>query len=201
MDRNSVWGWIIGIVVIILIVAGAVWWSKGGSSTQANDMASTTTAAANSTASAAGAAEPITLVDRSNETVAQVVAGLSGISEYQSMFNATGIGATLIGTNPSSYTVFVSTDMGYGLLQPGTIRTMTAADQKHMIQYSVVSGRALDVQAVSSGEVQTLSGDTLNFHVGTTGLVQANSSFALAAYKAKNGIVYVINQPLLPPQK
>ncbi len=76
---------------------------------------------------------------------------------------------------------------------------MTAAQKKRMVQYSVVSGRALNVNVQDSGSVKALSGDLLNFNVGSTGLVQVNSSYALAAYKATNGIVYVINQPLLPP--
>ena len=198
MDRNSVWTWILGIVVLILVVGGIVWWSNSRS-TVANQMASTTNQTAGGTT--AYGTQPVTVTDKSSETVAQIVAGLSGASEYQALFNSSGIGATLIGTAPSSYTVFVSTDQGFGLLAPGTISGMSAAQKKRMVEYSVVSGRALDVSAVQSGDIQTLSGDTLNFHVGTTGMVQANSSFALAAYKAKNGIVYVINQPLLPPVK
>jgi uncharacterized surface protein with fasciclin (FAS1) repeats len=115
------------------------------------------------------------------------------------MFTGTGVGATLGAKGP--YTVFVSTDAGFSLLPAGTVSRMTAAEKKRFVQYSIVSGRALDINAVNSGSVKTLSGDTLNFHVGSTGLVQVNSSYALGAYKTSNGIVYVLNQPLLPPQK
>jgi uncharacterized surface protein with fasciclin (FAS1) repeats len=131
--------------------------------------------------------------------VASIVAGLTGVSQYQGFFDSTGISNTLVDTGPASYTVFVSTDAGYNLLAAGTIANMTAAQKKRMVQYSIVSGKALNVNVADSGSVKTLSGDEVNFKVGTTGLVQVNSSYALAAYKGSNGIVYVINQPLIPP--
>jgi len=126
-----------------------------------------------------------------------LLAELTGDSTYVSFYNSTGVGATLGARGP--YTVFVSTDAGYALLKPGTIANMTAAQKKRMIQYSVVSGKALNVNVQDSGSVKALSGDLLNFNVGSTGLVQVNSSYALGAYKASNGIVYILNQPLIPP--
>ncbi len=133
-------------------------------------------------------------------TVAQVVASLSGVSEFQSAFVSTGVSASLTGKGP--YTVFVPTDTGYNLVKPGTITGMSAAEFKRFVQYHVVSGRALDLDALQNGTIQALSKDTLNFAVQkSTGFVQVNSSFAVTAYKASNGIVYVINQPLIPPAK
>jgi uncharacterized surface protein with fasciclin (FAS1) repeats len=133
-------------------------------------------------------------------TVAQVVASLSGTSEFQGDFVSTGVSASLTGKGP--YTVFIPTDAGYNLVKPGTISGMTPTQLKRFVQYHVVSGRALDVDAVQNGTIQALSKDTLNFTVQKdTGFVQVNSSFALTAYKASNGIVYVINQPLIPPSK
>jgi len=140
---------------------------------------------------------PVAVANNSSKTVSAIVAGLSGASEYESYLGSTGVGSSIAGKGP--YTVFVSSDAGYALLKPGTIVNMTAAQKKRLIQYSIVSGKELDVNVQNTGSVKALSGDELNFKVSASGLVQVNSSYALAAYKASNGIVYVVNQPLIPP--
>lgn len=78
---------------------------------------------------------------------------------------------------------------------------MTAADKQRLIRYHVVSGRAIDVDAMSSGQIQALSGDTLNFNYGANKLPMVNSAIVVAQYQAKNGIVIVIDNVLLPPKK
>jgi uncharacterized surface protein with fasciclin (FAS1) repeats len=203
MDERSTLWWVVGIGLLLIVVFG-LWWYLGEHpqlATPSDTANSTTTTQLPNAGSTVEETDgnPLTVVDRRSQTVAQVVASLADGSQYASLFGSTGIGATLVGHAPSSYTVFVSTNRGYTLLAPGTIAKMTAAEKKRMIQYSVVSGRGLDVDASFSGNVQSLSGDILNFHVGSTGLVQINSSYALETYRAKNGIVYLINQPLLPP--
>jgi uncharacterized surface protein with fasciclin (FAS1) repeats len=164
-------------------------------------MASTTNTTSASVTDTSGTnASPSPVVvnnNNSGKSVAAIVAGLTGSSEYAGFFSDTGVAGSVGAKGP--YTVFVSTDGGYALLKPGTITNMTAAQKKRMIQYSVVSGKMLDVNVADSGSVKALSGDLLNFNVGSTGLVQVNSSYALAAYKGSNGIVYILNQPLVPP--
>jgi uncharacterized surface protein with fasciclin (FAS1) repeats len=186
--------WIWVVIAAIVIIAG-VWFfgmrPASTTDTTGGDMASTTGDMASTTT-----ATPV-VVEPASSSVAAVVAGLSGASEYAGLFSSTGVGATLTGKGP--YTVFVSTDAGYALLKPGTITNMTAAQKKRLIQYSIVSGRMLNISATDSGTITALSKDTLNFNVNDSGLVQVNSSFALRAIKASNGIVYIINQPLLPP--
>jgi uncharacterized surface protein with fasciclin (FAS1) repeats len=188
--------WIWVVIAAIVIIAG-VWFfgmrPASTTDTTGGDMASTTGDMASTTTATPVVVEPA----KTSSSVAAVVAGLSGASEYAGLFSSTGVGATLTGKGP--YTVFVSTDAGYALLKPGTITNMTAAQKKRLIQYSIVSGRMLNISATDSGTITALSKDTLNFNVNDSGLVQVNSSFALRAIKASNGIVYIINQPLLPP--
>lgn len=197
--------WVLWIVVIVVIIGGLIWWFNTSSTanTAGDNVTASTTPAASGAPGGTGASAtepaPVKLVATTNESIATILAGLTGDATYTSLFNSTGVGATLGARGP--YTVFVSTDAGFSLLPAGTLSSMTAAQQKRFVQYSIVSGKELDVNIVDSGSVTALSGDPISFHVGSTGLVQVNSSYALAAYKASNGIVYVLNQPLLPPQK
>ena len=201
--KENIWSWVGGIILAVLIIGGLIWWFNGTPSLmQAGSMATTTDTLASANAidtSGTNATEAPVVVNTKNsgKSIAQIVTGLPNASEYAGFFSDTGVGG-MLGAH-GSYTVFVSTNTGYGLLKPGTITTMTAAQKKRMVQYSIVSGKALDVNAQDSGSIKALSGDELNFNVGSTDLVQVNSSYALAAYKASNGIVYVINQPLVPP--
>ena len=137
-------------------------------------------------------------IETSTQNVGAVVAGIANGGTFASYLSRTGVGATLVGRGP--YTVFVATDGAFSRLAPGTIAHMSAAELKRMVQYHIVAGKKLDVDAVNSGQVQALSKDTLNFNVDTkNGAVYVNSGYVLHAYKATNGIVYVINSVLLPP--
>ncbi len=196
MNERNTWGWIIGVIVVLLIIGGVWWWAAGPDTGTPGNMASSTTATT-TTNTPTGTGGNVTVIDKSSQSIASIVAGLTNSSQYASLFNSTGVGSTLGVRGP--YTVFISSDAGYNLLPPGTLANMTAAQKKRMIQYSVVSGKALDIDAQDAGSIKTLSGDEVNFSVGSTGLVQVNSSYAIAEYKASNGIVYVLNQPLLPP--
>lgn len=188
--------WIWAVVAVIVVVLGAWWYMSmhpaAPADSQYGSATTTPTGAVDSPNSAV-----VTENAKAGSTVADVVAGLSGASQYAGLMSSTGVGASLTGKGP--YTVFVSTDAGFALLKPGTITGMTAAQKKRLVQYSVVSGKMLSISATDSGTITALSKDTLNFNVNDSGLVQVNSSFAIRAIKASNGIVYIINQPLLPP--
>ncbi len=152
------------------------------------------------TSAEAGKKPSVAVQQPSSGNVVSVVAGLAGAGTFQELFTSTGIASQLTGKGP--YTVFVPTDQGLSYAPSGSIRNLDAAGKKRFVQYHVVSGRMLDIDAVNSGMIPSLSKDMLNFQVRPdSGLVQINSSYALKAYRASNGIVYTINQPLFPPKR
>ncbi|TSC68985.1 MAG: beta-Ig-H3/fasciclin [Parcubacteria group bacterium Gr01-1014_56] len=188
-SQNNITKWVIGAVVVLALVLG-LWWFMGTQST-------TQPVVTTSTSETSGPGQ-VTITTTSSD-VAAVVASISNGGTFASYLSSTGVGATLTGKGP--YTVFVSTDGAFSRLTPGTISALSAAELKRMAQYHIVVGKRLDVDAISSGQIQALSKDTLNFQVDTTkGAVYVNSGYVLKAYKATNGIVYVINSVLLPPK-
>jgi uncharacterized surface protein with fasciclin (FAS1) repeats len=151
------------------------------------------------TTSETGGAGPVAVVS-SSETVAAIVAGVSNGGTFNSLLSQTGLLSSIKGKGP--YTVFVATNGAFDRVVPGTISSMTAAQLKRLVEYHIVSGKSLEVSANFSGEVTALSGDILNFQVNTTThAVYVDSGYVLEAYKASNGMVYVINTVLLPPIK
>jgi uncharacterized surface protein with fasciclin (FAS1) repeats len=190
MNQNNkgVWVWVIVIVVVILVVLGLWWFS-------ANQSVNSATNTATSTAATSGGPA---VTDRSSDSVSAIVASLGNDSEFQSLFSSTGVGSSL--SAGGKYTVFVPTDSAFTNVTKGTISKMTAAQLKRLVQYHVISTREVQVGTQTLGVVTALSGDPLNFS-DTNNIPTVNSAIVVAEYKGSNGIVYVINNVLIPPQK
>lgn len=191
MSSTDTQKWMIGGAAVVLVIGGLWWFSQQRASTPPVGVSVTNTP---SELSGAGQVQ----IETSTQSVASIVGSITNGTRFASLFSSTGVGATLTGKGP--YTIFVATDGAFSRLTPGTISAMSTADLKRLVQYHVVVGKKLDVDAVNNGQIQALSRDTINFNVDTVkGAVYVNSGYVLHAYKATNGIVYVINSVLLPP--
>lgn len=136
--------------------------------------------------------------NRQATTVSSIAESLPDATVFASLLQNTGVDRLLTSGQP--YTVFVPTDRAMHRLPAGLLSGMTAAERKRFVEYSVVVGRAIDVNAVDSGTITALSKDALNFSINPGDQsARVNSSVVLEAYKGKNGIVYLINSALIPP--
>ncbi len=201
MNNNNTLNWVIGAIVIVLIILG-IWWYMQANPATTNDGTATTTpqvATTTGTGGTGGNATPVTSEIRTSATVNGVISSLSGVGTFASLYSSTGVSASVTGKGP--YTVFVPTDAAIAALAPGSITNLTAAQKKRLVQNHVVSGKMLDLDAVSSGVHTSLSKDTLNFQVQPqTKIAYVGSGYAIKQYKASNGMVYVITAVLTPPQ-
>ncbi len=136
--------------------------------------------------------------DRQATTVASIAEGLPDATRFAMLLESTGVEKLIVSGQP--YTVFVPTDRAVHQLPPTLLDTMTPAQLKHLVEYHVVTGRVIDVNAVDNGTVPSLSKDALNFSVNPGDQsARVNSSEVLEAYRGKNGVVYLINSVLIPP--
>ena len=132
-----------------------------------------------------------------DDSVLGVISRLTSESRFAGLLISTGVASQLSGKGP--YTVFLPTNASFELLPPGTLN-LSSLQLRRLVQYHIVSGRSIDVNAQLSGDVQALSKDALNFSIFPSDQsARINSSIALKAYKASNGIVYVISEVLQPP--
>ncbi len=188
-----------GVIIVILIVLGLWWFMQNNPAGTTDGNATTTPQVATTTGSTNGNATPVSSEVRSSATVNGVISSLAGVSTFASLYTSTGVSASVTGKGP--YTVFVASDAAIAALPAGTISNMTAAQKKRLIQNHVVSGKMLDLDAVSSGNHVSLSKDPLNFQVQPqTKIAYVGSGYAIKQYRASNGIVYVITTVLIPPQ-
>ena len=138
--------------------------------------------------------------NRQATTVSSIAESLPDATVFASLLQSTGVDKLLNSDQP--YTVFVPTDRAMHRLPPGLLSGMSAAELKRFIEYGVVLGRTVDVNAVDSGTIVALSKDALNFSINPGDQsARVNSSVVLEAYKGKNGVVYLINNALIPPLK
>jgi uncharacterized surface protein with fasciclin (FAS1) repeats len=136
--------------------------------------------------------------NRQATTVSSIAENLPDATQFASLLQSTGVDKLIASGQP--YTVFVPTDRAMHRLPPGMLSGMSAAQLKRLIEYHVVAGRAIDVNAVDSGQITALSKDALNFSINPGDQsARVNSSVVLEAYRGKNGVVYLVDNVLLPP--
>jgi len=194
-DNNRI---LIGAVVLIVLAALSLWWISSGMPLNIPPLgiqpATTTTAT-----TTGGTKAPITRTSRSSTDIVSIIAGLSGASQFNTQFKATGVAASISATG--KYTIFVPTNGAFAQLPAGTISNMTTAEKKRLVQYHIMPGRAIDVDTFVAGMNEAMSKDMLNFSFGTNKIPMVNSAIIIAEYTGKNGVVYLIDNVLLPPKK
>ena len=198
MDNNNTGAWVFGVIVVLILGFGIYWLMnrEPANIETPNQTATTTPNTATTTTST-----PTTVIreTRTTATVAEVVASLADASTFSSYFTSTGVSASVTGTGP--YTIFVPSNAAFGKLSAGTVSGLSATAKKRLIQYHVVSGKKLDIDAIETSTIQALSKDMLNFEaLGATAGGKVNNSIVIRQYNAKNGVVYIVDAVLLPPQ-
>ena len=192
----------ISIGVLVLLVAGALLWqtaaNNGGMANLLGTHPMDTSATSTDTTGTSGNSK-VSVTTRASSDVATIASNLAGASTFASLFASTGVKATITGKGP--YTIFVPTDGSISLLAPGTIQNLSAAEKKRLVQYHIISGRAVDPSIMETGFMTALSGDVLNFDISDVDqTARINNSFVIKAYKASNGVVYLVSAVLFPPE-
>lgn len=184
------------IVFLVIVLAALLFWKKDTFFASNTATSTPSTVVATSTTPSA----PVVVREtRATADITSVIASIPEASHFAALFASTGVQAGLSATG--SYTVFVPTNSAFGLLADEELTGLSSVQKKRLVQYHVVSGKKLDVDALQNGNATALSKDMLNFQVLPGGQsVLVNSSYVLKAYNTKNGIVYLINGVLLPPE-
>ncbi len=203
MNHNkAIW---IGVVSLIVIAAIVLWWLSATRSLGMLSFISTSVDSQQTNLTAetddSGSIKIKSDTSMKNKDVASIVRGLKNGTTFNGYFRSTGIAATINPKSESKYTVFVPTNGAFAQLPVGTVGNMSADEKKRLIQYHVVSGRAVDTDQMNSGTIEALSRDVLNFSYGTDKIPMVNSAIVITQYQGSNGVVIVIDNVLLPPKK
>ena len=131
--------------------------------------------------------------------VASVVATIPEARSFAELVKSTGVNAML--TRGGPYTIFVTSNKAFAQTPAVNITAMTAAEKKRFVEYSIVPDRKVNIDAMRSGNIPSLTREQLNIEVGPDGVARVNGASVVKTYNADNGVVYLIDRVLLPPKK
>jgi len=192
-ENKGIWLGGIGLAVLVLL---GLWWFSSSNLAAPAYQGATASPSTNTTGTGSGNSS-VSTVDRSSSDVASIAASISGASTFASWLASTGVAAEVSGKGP--YTIFVPTDAAIAKLPAGTFSSLSAAQKKRFVEYYIVAGRAIDVDAQVSGVITALSKDALNFS-NVNNIPMVGSAIITTQYKGSNGVVYIINTALIPPK-
>lgn len=108
-------------------------------------------------------------------------------------------------SNAGPFTVFAPTNAAFDKLPAGTVDGLMKADKKedlqNILQYHVTVG-GFKKEDFKDGQVLGMvNGDNVTINVKDGKVTLNNSAQIIATIPAANGIIYVIDEVLLPPAK
>ncbi len=168
-----------------------------------NNNAASGTAPAESTGTAAAGGQSAVKDDDSQKDIVKVAIGSADHSTLVKAVQAAGLVDVL--SNAGPFTVFAPTNAAFEKLPAGTLEKLLQPENKsaleNILQYHVYVG-VIKTDLMNDGQVLgQANGDNITLRV-KDGKVQVNEkSTILASVAASNGIIHVIDEVLLPPQK
>lgn len=109
-------------------------------------------------------------------------------------------------SNAGPFTVFAPTNAAFSKLPPGTVEGLMKNDKKadlqHILEYHVSIGVFKESMLQDGQQIGQASGDNITISKSADGKIKINGTASvIAAIPASNGLIYVIDEVLLPPAK
>jgi uncharacterized surface protein with fasciclin (FAS1) repeats len=134
---------------------------------------------------------------RLSNDIVSIVESLQDGDTFFDLLVTSGVSKEIRGSGP--YTIFVPRNIAFVRLPAKTMQ-MSPADTKDFVRYHIVAGRAIDIDELKNASIAALSDEILNFTVDEGLIARVDNSIIIEQYKAKNGIIYLIDAPLFPPK-
>lgn len=130
------------------------------------------------------------------ETIASVLESEGNFTTLLGALESTGLAGTL--QSGDSYTVFAPTDEAFAALPEGTLESLSTDELAGILSYHVVPGVT---DPAGESALTTAQGADLTVEEGADGTVMVNGTpLAAEGIEADNGVVYVVDSVLMPPQ-
>lgn len=107
--------------------------------------------------------------------------------------------------NAGPFTVFAPTNAAFDKLPPGTVDGLMKPDQsaalKNILEYHVAVGGYKQDMLQDGQNIGMANGDNINVKIKDGKMTINGKANILASVQASNGLVYIIDEVLLPPAK
>ena len=135
--------------------------------------------------------------------IVSVLNDIPGTSRFQALFSEAGGASYLV--EPTLYTLFVPTDAAFSALTydaKAYINTLTQEEKQRFVTYHMVPQKMVAVDGgVKAGTVAAVSRDYLNFELRKKDGGTVGNARVVQTYTIENGIIYVVDGVLLPPER
>ncbi|MEA5507136.1 fasciclin domain-containing protein [Halotia wernerae UHCC 0503] len=134
--------------------------------------------------------------------IVSLAASSSSFTTLSSLLKTAGLADIL--QQPGPYTVFAPTNEAFAALPPSTLQQLQQPENRELLikilRYHVIPGE-LTASQLSGGEVKTFEDSPVNIKVDSaTNQISVNDAKVLQpGVPATNGVIYPINQVLVPP--
>ncbi|WP_138497349.1 fasciclin domain-containing protein [Nostoc sp. PA-18-2419] len=139
---------------------------------------------------------------QTGKDIVSLAASSSSFTTLTSLLKTAGLADTL--QQPGPYTVFAPTDQAFAALPAATLEQLQQPQNREalvkILSYHVVPGAVTSSQ-LSNGELKTIEDRPVNIQIDRTNNQVAvnNATVIQADVPASNGVIYAINQVLIPP--
>jgi len=141
--------------------------------------------------------------DESQQTILQIAAGNTDFSTLVAAVHATEIEDVL--SNPGPITLFAPNNEAFDKLPEGTLDDLLKPENKetlrNILYYHAAPSVYKDNLLNNGREIYEANGDNVLIEVADDGSVTVNSANIIATVSASNGVIHIIDQVLLPPEK
>lgn len=100
------------------------------------------------------------------------------------------------------FTVFAPTDAAFAALPAGTLESLLKPENKDklvaILKYHVVAGKIMSTDLSNGQRAATVQGEKIKVSISSGEVKIDNAKVVAADVKAKNGVVHVIDQVILP---
>jgi transforming growth factor-beta-induced protein len=101
--------------------------------------------------------------------------------------------------SPGPFTIFAPTDQAFSTLDSDTLNDKQAVSD--ILLYHIAATRVLSDSLVNGATIKTLLGDNLTIHKDGKIVKVGEAEITLTPLKATNGLIYLLDKVLLPPDK
>ncbi|MHC4376072.1 MAG: fasciclin domain-containing protein [Planctomycetota bacterium] len=135
------------------------------------------------------------------DSIGTGISKANGFSVLTSVLQQTGLDVVLDGDGP--FTLFAPTDAAFAKIPDADLQALLAdpVALANVLQYHVIGGSVFSDAVLAGGEATMLQGDKITLTGFNENQLYVNGSFIQGKdFEAKNGVVHVIDEVLLPGQ-
>ena len=141
-------------------------------------------------------------VQAADKDIVDTAVGAGDFKTLAAALEAADLVSTLKGEGP--FTVFAPTDAAFAKLPAGAVDNLLKPENKQqlvdILTYHVVPGKVMAADVVGLDDAKTVNGGRIDIQVDGSAVKVNEANVTATDIAARNGVIHVIDQVILPPK-